>query len=119
MNYMDRLKKVKTEQALYLVYELEENESVDYVSLGMMSNNTITGLAHVQLIQMNQERQFRFKMTSEKTMCEFLSESQNKETNLKLIKNIVLTMKRIEEYMIPENQVCLQAQARRRICGKS
>ena len=107
MNYMDRLKKVKTEQALYLVYELEENESVDYVSLGMMSNNTITGLAHVQLIQMNQERQFRFKMTSEKTMCEFLSESQNKETNLKLIKNIVLTMKRIEEYMIPENQVSL------------
>lgn len=111
MSCIEKIKEVKTDQAVFRVYELDEQERIDDVTLGMMSNNTISGIIPVQFIQMDQDRTLRYKPAYDKTLEQLLEDNVDRETNLKLVKNIAQVIGKISDYMIPGDELCLDSKA--------
>ena len=48
----------------YLVYTLEEEEEIDTMSLGMITNNHIKGIADTVYHQMDDTRQIKYNVTA-------------------------------------------------------
>ena len=46
----------------YLIYEIKENDVVDSMSLGMITNNRIDGLAQTIFTQMDSKKYIKFNV---------------------------------------------------------
>lgn len=56
----------------YLVYEVKESDVVDSLSLGMLTNNKIQGLAQTLFTQMNETRYIKYNVSSKISVRQFL-----------------------------------------------
>ena len=59
----------------YLVYTLPEDESIDSMSLGMLTNNHIPGFAPVSFSQMDEAKHIRYNISSRISVKPVLSPS--------------------------------------------
>ena len=48
----------------YLVYKLAEDDCIDSLGLGMLTNNKIPGLASAIFTQMNEEKYIKFNVSA-------------------------------------------------------
>ena len=48
----------------YLVYDIGENDAVDTMSLGMLTNNKIAGLAQTVFMQMDAQKYIKFNVSA-------------------------------------------------------
>ena len=84
----------------YLVYQLEQDEELDSISLGMLTNNQIPGLASVVYTQMNSTRLIKYNIRSKVTVKQLFSGYVNKKTLLGVLNGIVDAILQSEEYML-------------------
>lgn len=91
----------------YLVYTLKDNEIIDSMSFGMITNNKIPGLASTMFMQMNAARYLKYNISSKIPASQFFSGPVNKKRLLGVFSGIVDAMLSAEEYMLDIQAIIL------------
>lgn len=84
----------------YFVYQFQEEDQIDMLSIGMISNNSIKGVAPLVFTQMNTDKYVKFNVSSTVTLDKFLHGTVNRKRLLDVFKNICKTMLESEDYML-------------------
>lgn len=90
----------------YRVYECRHSNMLDTVAVGMMQNNSISGLLPMQVLHMDNTCSLKFNISSRVTLKQFLTGVVGKERFIKVIRHIVETLLQMEEYLLDIG--CLQ-----------
>ena len=91
----------------YLVYSLSKDDIIDSMSLGMLTNNKIAGLAPAIYTQMDEDRFIRYNVSAKITAKQFLVGSVSRKRLVGILKNIVDGMLCAADYMIDTNSIIL------------
>lgn len=91
----------------YLIYEVGSAEELDRMSLGMITNNKISGLAPAFYSQMNDISYINYNVTAHVPSSQFLSGQVNKRRLLAVFQGIVEALISADEYMIDESSIIL------------
>lgn len=91
----------------YLVYTVAGDDMVDTMSLGMITNNKIPGLAHTIFTQMDTTRFIKYDVSAKISVKQFFAGQVNKKRLLGVFNGIVDAMLSAEEYMIDVNSILL------------
>lgn len=94
----------------YLVYQIGQDELVDSMSIGMITNNQIPGLAPTVFTQKDTERYVKYNITAKVSVKQFFTGPVNKRRLLGVFNGIVAAMLSAEEYMIDENMIMLDTE---------
>lgn len=84
----------------YLVYAIRDDDSVDSMSLGMLTNNKIPGLAQTLFTQMNSQKYIKFNVSAKVSVAQFFAGAVNKKRLLGVFTGIVNAMLAAEDYML-------------------
>lgn len=91
----------------YLVYTVDTNEGIDSMSLGMLTNNHIPGLAPAIYTQMDTTKYIKYNVTAHISVKQFFSGYVNKKRLIGVFNGIVDAMLSAEDYMIDVNTISL------------
>lgn len=91
----------------YLVYTVAEEDTVDSLSLGMLTNNRIQGLAHTLFTQMDFAKYIKYDVSAKISVKQFFSGVVNKKRLLGVFNGIVDAMLSAEDYMLDINTILL------------
>ena len=90
----------------YLIYQFAENEGIDTMSLGMLTNNHISGLASAVYYQLDEIRAVKYNITAKVSLDQFFTGVVNKKRVLGVLNGIIQAMSEMEDYMMnPETVV--------------
>ncbi len=92
----------------YLVYSLESGEELDTLSLGMLTNNKIPGLAATSFMQIDTDKYIKYNVTAKIPVSQFFAGQVNKKRLVGVFKGIVNAMLSAEEYMIDPETIILE-----------
>lgn len=104
---MDRLFYENQGTNTYLVHKISQDEVVDSMTLGMLTNNMINGLATTIYTQMDADEFVKYNVSAKVPVSQFFVGSVNKKRLLGVFKGIVNAMISVEEYMIDTNSLVL------------
>lgn len=91
----------------YLVYEITPMDIVDSMSLGMLTNNKILGLAPTLFTQMDMTKYIKYNVSAKISVRQFFMGHVNKKRLLGVFSGIVDAMLSAEDYMIDVNSILL------------
>ena len=91
----------------YLVYTVAAEDAVDSMSLGMLTNNKIAGLAHTLYTQMDENKFIKYDVSAKISVKQFFTGQVNKKRLTGVFNGIVDAMLSAEEYMIDVNTIML------------
>lgn len=91
----------------YLVYEISNEDIVDSMSFGMLTNNKIPGLAQTFFTQIDNKKLIRYNVSSRVSVAQFFRGVVNKKRLLGVFSGIVDAMLAVEDYMIDVNSIVL------------
>ena len=91
----------------YLVYALKETDSLDTMSLGMITNNKIPGLANTVFMQLDNQKYIKYNVSAKVSVKQFFTGAVNKKRLLGVFRGIVDAMLSAEEYMIDHEMIVL------------
>ena len=91
----------------YLVYEVTDQDIVDSISLGMLTNNKILGLAQTIFIQSDNRKFVKFNVSAKVSVSQFFSGAVNKKRLLGVFRGIVNAMLSAEDYMLDLSSIIL------------
>ena len=91
----------------YLVYAISEEDSVDSMSLGMLTNNKIPGLAPAIFTQMDATKYIKYNVSAKISVKQFFEGQVNKKRLLGVFNGIVNAMLSAEDYMIDTSTILL------------
>ena len=89
----------------YLVYEIGENDVIDSMSLGMLTNNRISGLIPAVFTQMDSTRYIKYNISSKVSVKQFFEGQVNKRRLIGVFNGIVDAMLSAEDYMIDTSKI--------------
>lgn len=92
----------------YLVYEIKEEDYVDTLSLGMLTNNTIPGLAQTLFTQMDETKFIKYNVSAKITLQQFFSGVVNRARLLGSFSSIVDGLISADDYMIVASSIILE-----------
>jgi len=87
----------------YLVCELAPTDQVDSLTLGMLTNNHIAGLAPVLYTEMNGQRYLKYNISAKVSADQFFTGTMNKQRALTAFQNILSAICSADDYMIDQN----------------
>lgn len=91
----------------YLVYTVSSEDLVDTMSLGMLTNNKIPGLATVIFTQMDTTKYIKYNVSARISVRQFFSGPVNRKRLIGVFNGIVDAMLSAEDYMIDVNTILL------------
>lgn len=91
----------------YLVYQIGEEDRIDSMSLGMLTNNKIPGLASTIFTQMDMTKFVKFNVSAKISVKQFFNGPVNKKRLIGVFNGIVDAMMSSEEYMIDPSTILL------------
>lgn len=91
----------------YLVYSISQEDIIDSMSLGMLTNNKIQGLATTLFMQMDTQKFIKYNVSSRISVKQFFAGAVNKKRLLGVFKGIVNALLSAEDYMIDESTILL------------
>ena len=91
----------------YLVYEITENDIIDNLSLGMINNNRIPGLASVIYTQLDNRKFLKYNITAKVSATTFLAGAVSKNRMLGVFSGVSKALLSAEEYMLDANTILL------------
>lgn len=90
----------------YMVYEVENADLIDTMCLGMITNNSITGLAPTIFTQMDGKNFFKYNISSKVTAAQFFEGVVNRKQVSTIFLSFINALLAAEEYMIgPESMI--------------
>lgn len=90
----------------YVVYEIDKSEMMDSMTLGMITNNKISGLAQAFFFQQDSTKYVKYNISSKVSAEQFLMGTVNKKRLIGVFKGIVNALISAEEYMIDASSLC-------------
>lgn len=91
----------------YLVYLIGSEEEVDTLSLGMITNNSISGLAQAMFLQMDESKYIKYNVSAKVSVAQFFAGVVNKKRLLGVFLGIVDAMLAAEDYMLDPASIIL------------
>lgn len=91
----------------YLVYCIQPSDEIDTMSLGMITNNHIQGLAKTVFTQMDTTKYLKYDVSAKVSASQVFSGIVNKKQLLTLFSSLMDTVMLMEEYMIDESMLLL------------
>lgn len=91
----------------YLVYEIGAEDVLDTMSLGMLTNNAIPGLAAASFMQMDTAQYIKYNVSAKVSVSQLFSGAVNKKRLIGVFSGIVDAMLSAEEYMLDPNNLVL------------
>ena len=91
----------------YLVYSIKEKDVIDSMSLGMLTNNKILGLAPAFFTQIDKTKYIKYNVSAKISVKQFFEGPVNKKRLLGVFQGIVNAMISAEDYMIDVNSILL------------
>ena len=91
----------------YLVYAVSEEDVIDSMSLGMITNNKIPGLAPTIFTQMDANKYIKYNVSAKISVEQFFEGQVNKKRLLGVFNGIVDAMLSAEDYMIDTDSILL------------
>jgi len=91
----------------YLVYKMKEDDVLDTMSLGMITNNKIPGLAPSFFMQMDMSKYIKYNVSAKISVSQFFEGSVNQKRLLGVFSGIVDAMLSAEDYMIDTNSILM------------
>ena len=91
----------------YLVYKISADDNLDTMSLGMLTNNKIPGLASTLFTQMDANKYIKYNVSGKISVSQFFSGPVNKKRLVGVFSGIVDAMLSAEDYMIDTNSIIL------------
>lgn len=91
----------------YLVYNVKDEEQLDTMSLGMLTNNKIPGLAASIFTQMDTAKYIKYNVSAKISAKQFFAGAVNKKRLIGVFSGIVDAMLSAEEYMIDTDTILL------------
>lgn len=89
----------------FLVYTVKDNDVIDSMSLGMLSNNKINGIASTQFTQLDTTKYIKYNISSHVSVKQVFSGTVNKMRLLGVFKGVANAILSAEEYMIDINSI--------------
>ena len=84
----------------YLVYEIRSDDVIDSMSLGMLTNNQIDGIAPTMFIQMDDRKYVKFNISGKVSATQLFEGPVNKARLIGVLSGIITAMMSAEEYML-------------------
>lgn len=84
----------------YLVYKIDPSDEIDSLSLGMIENNKIKGVAPIVFTQMNEDKFMKYNISAKVSASQIFSGAVSKKRMLGVISGIASAFMAAEEYMI-------------------
>ena len=91
----------------YLVCKLEQNEVLDTSILGMLTNNTIEGIAPTIYTQIDDVRILKYNVTAKLSLNQITESPLNKKRILSIFSEILSAVRAAEEYMIDDSCILI------------
>ncbi len=91
----------------FLVYSVASDEVIDTMSLGMLTNNKIPGLAQTLFTQLDDRKFIKYNISAKVTASDFFMGAINRRRLLGVFNSIVDAILGAEEYMIDSSMVLL------------
>ena len=91
----------------FLVYEIKDNDEIDSMSLGMLTNNSIPGFAPVTFTQMDATKYIKYNVSSKVSVSQLFSGPVNRKRLLGVFTGIVNAMLSAEDYMLDPQTVIM------------
>ena len=91
----------------YLVYTVDESDAIDSMSLGMLTNNKIHGLAQTLFTQMDATKYIKYDVSAKISVKQFFTGQVNKKRLIGVFNGITDAMLSAEDYMIDVNSILL------------
>ena len=91
----------------FLVYEIGEDDVLDTMSLGMLTNNQIDGFAQTLFTQMDDEKFVKFNVSAKVSADQLFDGNVSKRRLVGVFSGIVGAMLSAEEYMLDPNNILL------------
>ena len=91
----------------YLAYEISNSDVLDTMSLGMLTNNDIPGLAKTSFTQMDTTKFVKYNVSAKVSVSQLFNGSVNKKRLLGVFSGIANAMLSAEEYMLDVNSLLL------------
>lgn len=91
----------------YLVYEIKAEDQIDSMSLGMLTNNKITGFAPTFFTQMDAKRFIKYNVSAKVSVRQFFNGAVNRKRLLGVFEGIVEGLLSAEDYMIDPSAIVL------------
>lgn len=91
----------------YLVYTVAENDTVDSMSLGMLTNNKLPGFAQTMFTQMDATQLIKYDVSAKVSAAQFLTGQVNKKRLVGVFHGIVDALLTAEDYMIDTDSIIL------------
>ena len=91
----------------YLVYEIGAEDELDSMSLGMLTNNKIPGIAEATFLQVDTTKYIKFNVSAKVSVSQLFSGPVNKKRLVGVFTGIIDAMLSAEEYMLDPNSMLL------------
>ncbi len=91
----------------YLVYEMKEADTIDSMSLGMLTNNHIPGFSPASFMQMDMTKYIKYNVSAKVSVKQLFTGPVNKKRLIGVFSGVVDAMLSAEEYMLDPNSVLL------------
>ncbi len=91
----------------YLVYQLSATDQIDSMSLGMITNNKIPGIAQTIFTQLDADKFLKYNVSAKIPVNQFFAGAVNRKRLIGVFKGIADAMVAAEEYMLDPNTLLL------------
>lgn len=91
----------------YMVYQIKQQDKLDTLSLGMLTNNKIPGIAPVLFTQLDDKKYIKYNISSKVTVEQFFIGSISKKRLLGVFSSITSALLEADEYMIDMSEFLL------------
>ena len=91
----------------YLVYTIDDTAELDTMSLGMLTNNKIPGIAEATFLQVDAEKYIKFNVSAKVSVSQLFSGPVNKKRLIGVFTGIIDAMLSAEDYMLDTNSLLL------------
>ena len=91
----------------YLVYEISAEDELDSMSLGMLTNNKIPGIAEATFLQVDTTKYIKFNVSAKVSVSQLFSGPVNKKRLVGVFTGIIDAMLSAEDYMLDADSMLL------------
>lgn len=91
----------------YLVYTIDAEDELDSMSLGMLTNNKIPGIAEATFLQVDTTKYIKFNVSSKVSVSQLFSGPVNKKRLVGVFTGIIDAMLSAEDYMLDTDSMLL------------
>ena len=92
----------------FLVYEVGANDELDTMSLGMLTNNKIDGIAPTMFTQLDNTKFIKYNVSAKVSVDQLFSGPVNKKRLLGVFTGIIDAMLSAEDYMLDTDSLLLE-----------